>query len=131
MSVCLSVCPSIIRSFWLTETQPSIPVDGAGAAPWGRGSILAPVIEMPAPKGGRTHLPAAGRGLEGVPGVPQPHYSPLGSAVLPSPSSTLLLLPDPGRCRGGERHLQLHRCLLAPEPLPESKSFFKENPKLL
>lgn len=32
---------------WLTETQPSIPMDGPGAAPWGRGGILAPVIEMP------------------------------------------------------------------------------------
>lgn len=50
--------------------------------------------------------------------------------MLPSPSSTLLLLPDPGRCRGGEA--------FAAPSLPfgtgasaRIKAHFKANPKLL
>lgn len=69
--------------------------------------------------------PETGRG-----GSLSPHCSKLGSAALPLPSSTLLLLPDPGRCRGGEAFA----APLLPFGTRASariKELFKENPKLL
>lgn len=63
---------------------------------------------------------------EGVMGVPQPAVQSWEVPCFPFP-------PPPSCCsltQAGaerERHLQLHCCLLAPEPLPESKSFSKKS----
>jgi len=76
-------------------------------------------------KGSSTHCPAVGRGcspLRGGDGCPS---APTAGPRFPFPPPlSCCSLTQAGA--EGERHLQLHCCLLAPEPLPESKSFSKK-----
>lgn len=120
-------CPSVPWVAGSLRPSPAPPKKDLGEQQWRHFGTPAEVSGL---NGSSTHCPAVGGGcsppLKGGDGCPSDTIAESWEAQRfpfpPPPSCCSLTQAGAER----ERHLQLHCCLLAPDPLPESKSFSKK-----